>query len=246
MKKMLTIAQRELAGYFFSPLAYGVGAIYLLCCGIVFFHGLDAFGIPPVFETGREPTMRPLFEMMASATVVVLPLLTMRLVSEEFSSGTIETLMTAPISDAQVIIGKFLSVLGFFAILLAASLFYVILLSIYGSPDAGVTVSGYLGLLLLGGAFISVGLFTSTLTGHQLLAAILAMVILSVFTALAWAVVAFAPQPWNVIAVRFNALSYFRDFARGVFDTRGLVFFLSVAVFFLYLSIKMLESRRWR
>lgn len=246
MRKTITIAQRELAGYFFSPLAYGIGAIYLLCCGIVFFHGLEAFGIPPVFETGREPSMRPLFEMMASATIVVLPLLTMRLVSEEFSSGTIETLMTAPITDAQVIVGKFLSVLGFFAILLAASLIYVLLLAIYGSPDTGETILGYLGLLLLGCAFISVGLFTSTLTSYQLLAAILAMVILSVFTVMAWAIVAYAPQPWNVIATRFNALSYFKDFARGVFDTRGLIFFLSVTVFFLFLSIKMLESRRWR
>ena len=105
---------------------------------------------------------------------------------------------------------------------------------------------GYLGMILLGAAFTAVGLFTSCLTPHQLVAAVVAAAILAAFAILAQTLVAYAPAPWNDLASRINAMTYFKDFARGMCDTRGLVFFISATALFLFLSVKVLESRRWR
>ena len=112
MRKALVLARRELAGCFFSPLAYVVGALFLLASGLWFFHR--------IFVPGNEASLRPLFEAMATIMVFAAPLLTMRLLSEEYRSGTIETLMTSPVSDAAVVLGKFLGVMAFYLILLAA------------------------------------------------------------------------------------------------------------------------------
>jgi len=238
MRKTLVLARRELAGYFFSPMAYVIGALFLLSSGLWFFHH--------IFVPGSEASLRPLFEAMAYIMVFAVPLLTMRLMSDEVRAGTIETLLTAPVTDTEVILGKFLGVLGFYAVLLAGTAGFLILMVAYGQPDVGVAVMGYLGMLLLGAAFISVGLFTSALTQYQIVAAIVAIAILAIFAILMQVLVAYAPAPLNHLAARLNAMTYFRDFSRGVLDTRGLVFFLTVTAMFLFLSVKTLESRRWR
>ena len=238
MKKAFILARRELAGCFFSPMGYVVGALFLLSSGLWFFHR--------IFVPGNEASLRPLFEAMAYIMVFAVPLLTMRLLSDEFRSGTIETLMTAPITDAEVITGKFLAVMGFYVALLSCTAVFLGLMAAYGNPDAGVAVMGYLGMLLLGSAFVSVGLFASTTTPYQLVAAIVGIAILAVFTILMQVLVAHAPEPVNHIAGRLNAMTYFKDFARGVFDTRGVDYFLSATGLMLFLSVKMLESKRWR
>jgi len=238
MKKALTLARREIAGYFFSPLAYVIGALFMLASGLWFFG--------EIFVPGREASLRPLFDTMAYLMVFAAPLLTMRLVSDEFRSGTIETLMTAPLTDAEVILGKFLGVMGFYLALLACTGVFLVLIAIFGQPDAGVAVMGYLGMLLLGTAYVAVGLFTSTLTRYQLVAAIAGVAILAVFAMGMQALVATAPEPLNYVAARLNAMTYFKAFSRGVFDTRGVVYFLSAAGLMLFLSVKTLESQRWR
>lgn len=238
MRKTLVLAKRELAGYFISPVAYVIGALFLLSSALWFFHR--------VFVPGNEASLRPLFEAMAYMMVFAIPLLTMRLISDELRTGTIETLMTAPVTDTEVILGKFLGAMGFYLALLAGTLAFLALMILYGEPDAGVAVMGYVGMVLLGAAFTAVGLFTSCLTPHQLVAAIVAVAILATFAILAQALVAYAPAPWNNLASRVNAMTYFKDFARGMCDTRGLVFFISATALFLFLSIKVLESRRWR
>ncbi len=249
MSKVLTIARKEIAGYFFSPLAYVVGALFL--CAVAF-----KFAPPPAFWTGsrewfilvphQQASFRALFEMMGLAMTVVAPLLTMRLISEEYHSGTIETLMTASVTDAQVVLGKFVGVFLFYLALLGSTLIFLVLMLLFARPDGGVVVMGYLGMILLGAAFLAVGVFTSTLTRHQLLAAVAAIVILAVFALLSEPLAAHSPEPWNKIAARLSAMSYLRSFARGLFDTRGVVFFLSITGGFLFLSTKTLESRRWR
>jgi ABC-2 type transport system permease protein len=249
MGKTLSIARRELAGYFYSPLAYVIGALFLCVCAF-------KFAPPPVFLGGsrewfilvphQQASLRTLFEMMAAAMVVAAPLLTMRLISEELRSGTIETLLTAPVTDVQVILGKFLGVLGFYVALLASTLIFLILMCIFATPDLGVVVMGYLGMILLGSAFLAVGVFASTLTRHQLLAAAAAIVILAFFALLMSPAAARLPEPWNETAARLNAMHYLKSFARGLFDSRGVVFFLALTGGFLFLSVKMLESRRWR
>jgi len=246
MKKALVLARREMAGYFFSPLAYVIGAGFLAFSAVVFFYGLRMLGIPAIFAGGNEASLRPLFEAMALGMIVAAPLLTMRLVSDEYRSGTIETLMTAPITDTEVIAGKFLGVMGFYVVLLACTGLFLALLAAYGEIDVGVAVTGYLGMLLLGAAYISVGLFTSTMTRYQLVAAIVGIGILAVFVTLMYMLVSYAPAPVDYIASRLNAMTYFKDFSRGMLDTRGVIYFVSATALLLFLSVKTLESKRWR
>ena len=238
MQKAIVLARRELGNYFVSPMAYIIGAMFLLASGLWFFHD--------IFVPGHEASLRSLFESMAYIMVFAVPLLTMRLMSDELQSGTIETLMTAPVTDTEVILGKFLGVMVFYLALLACTLVFLLLIFTYGQPDAGMAVMGYVGMILLGSAFVSVGLFASTLTQYQLVAAIVSAVILALFVIVMQLIVAHGPEPWNQLAAKLNAMTYFKDFSRGMFDSRGLVFFLTAAGLFLFLSVKVLESRRWR
>ncbi len=238
MRKTLILARRELAGYFFSPVAYIVGAMFTLASGLWFAL--------MIFIPGSEASLRSLFDVMAYAMIGVGPLLAMKLLSEEYRSGTIETLITAPISDTAVILGKFLGVMVFYAALLAVTLVYLGLMYAYGQPDMGLTVSGYLGILLLGASYIAVGIFTSSVTRYQLLAAIVAAAIVAVFAVLMPLMTRYGSDPYNKIAACFDTMRYYRDFSRGIIDTRAIVFFVSATALFLFLSVKTLESRRWR
>jgi len=238
MRKTLVLAHRELASYFVSPMAYIVGALFLMVSGVLFFQ--------EIFVPGHEASLRDLFNRMAQLMVGAVPLLTMKLISDEIRSGTIETLMTAPVTETQIILGKFLGVLAFYAILLTTTAVFLVLMSFYGQPDAGVAVMGYLGMVLLGATFIAVGVFTSTLTRYQLVAAIIAIAILALFTLVMGWLVRYGTPPLNELAGRLNVMAYFQDFSRGMFDTRGVIFFLGGTALFLFLSVKTLESRRWR
>lgn len=238
MRKTLVLAHRELASYFVSPMAYIIGAMFLMVSGGIFFY--------TIFIQGNEASLRELFDRMAQLMVAAVPLLTMKLISDELRSGTIETLMTAPVTEAEIVLGKFLGVLGLYVILLAMTLVYLVLMALYGQPDTGVAVMGYLGMVLLGAAFIAVGVFASTLTRYQLVAAIIGIAVLAMFTlVMPWMVRSAAP-PLNHVAARLNVMVYFQDFSRGVFDLRGAMFFLGGMALFLFLSVKSLESRRWR
>lgn len=238
MSKTLILARREIGGSFLSSRGYVIGAMFLLAAGLWFFM--------TVFRQGNEATLRPLLESMAYIMTFIIPLMTMRVISDEFHTGTIETLMTAPVTDVQVIVGKFLGVMAFYLVMLSSTLVYLVLIAIFGQPDPGVATMGYLGMILLGAAFIAVGLFASTLTPYQLVAAVVAIAILSVLVFLMPLLTAHGPEPLNQITARLGVMNYFRDFSRGIFDTRGVIYFLSVTGLFLFLSIKTLESRRWR
>lgn len=237
MLKTLTLARRELAAYFVSPIAYLIGAGFLLLSAGWFFLNI---------RIGGEASLRPLFDGMALLMVLAVPLLTMGLLSKEFDSGTIETLMTSPVTDAEVILGKFLGTMVFYAALLAATLLFLGLLAAYGTPDLGVAATGYLGMILLGAAYVSAGLFASSLTRYQLIAALAGIGILAVFAIVMGLVVSLGVRPWADVAAKLNAMTYFKEFSRGVLDSRGLVYFLTGTVLFLFLSVKTLESRRWR
>jgi ABC-2 type transport system permease protein len=249
MRKIGIMAKRELAGYFHSPLAYVVGALFLCACGF-------KFAAPPGFWGGsremfilvpnQPASLKGLFEMMAMAMIVAAPLLSMRLVSEEVRAGTVETLLTAPITDTEVILGKFCGVFLFYLTLLAGTLVFLLLMAIFAQPDYGVAVMGYLGMALLGAAFLAVGLFASTLTRYQILAATVAIVILAILGLLTEPMAANLPAPFNRGVANLDAMRYVRQFSRGLFDSRGLVYFLSLTAGFLFLSVKTLESRRWR
>lgn len=239
MKRSPVIARRELASYFYSPIAYVVLALFLLACGFIFRKD---------FQPGQVAAMRSLFEWMVFFLVFAIPVLSMGLMSLEWDRGTIETLMTAPVEETDVIMGKFLGSLAFFLVLLAPTLIYAVMLLIYSpSFDIGPIFSGYLGIVLVGALFIAIGLFCSSLTRSQVVAAVSAAAILFAITIVPmWAgqetmLGGFARGLADQMVFR-----RYTDFSRGIIDTGNLVFFLLTTTVFLFLSVKALESRRWR
>jgi len=236
---MAAITQRELAAYFFSPIAYVVGFVFLALTGYFF--------LSETLTPGSEASLRSLFERMAGVLVFALPLLTMRSIAEDYASGTIETMMTAPVSDASVVLGKFFGAWIFYAVLLATTLVHLIVLAWYSHPVGTVVLIGYLGMLLVGGLFLAVGIFASSCTRHQLLAAMISVAILAVFTFVVDYGSEFAGYAWaRRVCANMNILWHFADFAKGIVDTKTVIFFASGICFFLFLATKVMESRRWR
>lgn len=236
---VVALMERELSALFYSPIAYIVGFVFLVLSGMYF--------TTDVLQPGNEASMRLLFERIAGLLVFALPLLTMRSVADEFASGSIESLMTAPVTDAGVILGKFFGALIFYLGLLATTVPHLILMTVYANPVGTEIVSGYIGLILLGAMFISVGLFASATTRHQLLAAIIAVAVLSLFSFAAEYATAQVTNVWlSKFLKSLNILDQFSNCNKGMIDSASVVFFVSNTCLFLFLAIKVLESRRWR
>lgn len=238
IKNITALTQRELFSSFFSPVAYIVATLFLVFTGVFFLRN--------TLVAGAEASMRPFLDNMAAVLVVAMPLLTMRVLSDEFASGTIETLMTAPVTDIEVVFSKFLGVMVFYTALLLTTVVHVALLFAYGGAELSVVLYGYVGMLFLGALYVSVGVFSSALTKYQLVAAIIAMAVLAAFTMLVDWVARTLGGTWRTVLGFVNVLNHFDDFSKGIFDTRAVIFFLSATTFFLYLAVKVLESRRWR
>ena len=237
MRTAQAVAWKEIQIYFSSPTAYIVGLIFLALTGFFFTQDLG--------NPFPEATLIPFFDGTVIVFVLLAPALTMRLLAEESKLGTIELLLTSPVRDWEVIIGKYVASLVFFFVLVALSSFYAILLFVYASPDPGPVFAGYLGLILYGSAALAVGLLTSTMSSNQIVSAVVAMgILLAMFFAdrAFGAVGGIAGEIIGEMGLR----GHFDDFARGVIDTTNIVYFLSVIAFFLFLSIRTLESRRWR
>lgn len=237
MRTVRAVAWKEIQIFFLSPTAYIVGLIFLALTG--FFFTLD------LGDPFPEATLSPFFQWTVVIFILLAPTLTMRMIAEEAKLGTIELLLTSPIRDWEIIIGKYVASLIFFLFLLAMTGFYVILLFVFASPDPGPIYAGYLGLALYGAAALSIGILTSTLTNNQVVAAVVAMGILLVlfFTYQAADVVGGLP---GEIIVQLGMKTHFDDFDRGVIDTTHIIYYVSVVAFFLFLSVRALESRRWR
>ena len=236
MKGTLTIARRELRSYFTSPVAYVVTAAFLVVTGYLF---------TVILSLSREASLRYLFGNMSVILLIISPALTMRLLAEEQRSGTIELLLTAPIRDHEVVLGKFIASLGLLATMLALTLYYPLLLFLYGNPEKGHIISGYLGTLLLGAAFLSIGLFASSLTANQIVAAVLTFMALLLLWLIGSAAQLAGPGLGDVLG--YLAIDqHFNDFTRGIIASRAVVYFLSVVAVFLFATVRVLESRRWR
>lgn len=233
------LTQREVASLFYLPIPYVVGFIFLLLTGYFF--------VKETLVPGNEASMRFLFERMAMVLVFAIPLLTMRSLADEFATGSIETLMTAPVTDAAVVFGKFLGTLLFYLVLLLGTIPHLILLANYGDPLGSVVLNGYLGMVLLGALFIAIGVFASACTRHQLLAASISIALLAAFTFLTdYLAEQFGGQRLGGVAAYLNIFGHFSDFSKGILDTRSVIFFVSGTIFFLFLATKVMESRRWR
>jgi ABC-2 type transport system permease protein len=236
--KTLAVARRELLGYFNQPVAYVVVATFLVLSGSYLFV------LHPFFVVDRA-TMRPFFEFVPFLFTLLAPALTMRLIAEERRTGTLELLLSWPLADASVVVGKFLGALGLLAVALALTLVYPLAIGALGELDWGPVLGGYLGLLLLGAAYLSVGLLVSAWTDSQIVAFVGGFLACFAFyivgsalpSAPAWMV------PW-LEALSFDAR--FQHVARGVIDTRDLAYFASVVFLALGLTAETLAARKWR
>ncbi len=239
MTRATTIARRELAGYFYSPIAYVAMTVFLLACGFLFWDD---------FAPGQIAAMRNLFDWMVWLMVCTIPLLSMGLLAQEWATGTIETLLTAPVGETDVVVGKFLGSLFFFLVLLAPTLLYVAVLAMFAKPhlDVGPIFSGYLGIVLVGALFISIGLFCSSLTRSQVVAAVSAGALLFLFTIAPWWASGKVLSDTWIMIINQTVFKRYTDFSRGLIDMGNVVFLVAFTGVFLFLTVKVMEMRRWK
>ncbi|MGD0462664.1 MAG: ABC transporter permease [Tepidisphaeraceae bacterium] len=239
MTRAATIARRELTSYFYSPIAYVAMAVFLIACGFTFWDD---------FQPGEIAGMRNLFNWMVWLLVSIIPLLSMGLLAQEWSTGTIETLMTAPVAEMEVVIGKFLGSFGFFLVMLAPTLLYAGVLAVYANPriDFGPIRSGYLGIVLVGALFISIGLFFSSLTRSQIVSAVATAAVLFAITIVPWWASGKMLSQTSVKIIDQTVFKRYTDFSRGIIDSGHVAFFVLATAVFLFLTTKVLESRRWK
>jgi ABC-2 type transport system permease protein len=236
VRNTAAIALKELKSYLASPMAYIVTGIFLVLTGFLFSNSSSTY---------YETSIKGLWEFWGILLLLLLAsVLTMRLLAEERKMGTLELLLTAPVRDSEVIVGKFLGSLGILMAMLVLTLYYPLLLWVYGDPDTGPIVASYLGLFLLGGTSLAVGLFASSLTSNQLVAAVVAGGILFALWFLGTAA-NYLPEALGDVINYLSLSYYFPDFLTGVVDTRGIIYYLSITVLFLFLAIRSLENSRW-
>jgi ABC-2 type transport system permease protein len=231
------MGKKEFVSYFSSPIAYVAITVFLVIVGLKFFV-VDQF-----FETG-EASLRSFFSLVPAFFVFYLPAIAMRLVSEEKRMGTFELLATLPVSDAEIVLGKFLGALGFLVVTLALTLAYPVVLLALGEPDVGAMSGGYLGLVLIGATFLSIGIMCSAWTNSQIVAYILGAVLSSLFFFMDRLLGAFWEGARRV-AEYASFDSHFNNFTRGVLDTRDIVFFVTVTAICLVVAAFSINSRRW-
>jgi ABC-2 type transport system permease protein len=251
---MLAIAQKELRSYFASPIGWIVIGLFSLVFGYFYVALLNFFLQQSMqgnqFGGGGPVNVNQMMirHLLLNATVVllfVLPLITMRTYAEEKRSGTIELLLTSPLTDFQIIMGKFFGALSLYAAMLAVTLVHIGLLFWFGNPEWKPIATGYLGLLLLGGCFISVGLLISSLTKNQIVAGMVTFAVFLLLWVLDWNASAAGPTGQSILNY-LSITQHLDDFVKGVIDTKHIVYYLSFITFGLFLTAKSVDSERWR
>ena len=238
MRATFAIAWKEMLAYYTSPMAYIVSLMFLALTGFFFVSSIDGLRLDADITGVLDPTVTLMMWWFP-------PILTMRLLAEEQKVGTIELLLTAPVHDWEVVLGKYLASLVFFLGTLALTLYFVILLYWFGEPDTGPLMSAYLGVILYGAAALAVGLLASSLTSNQIVAVVLAVGVLLLLTFID----TLADQVGGGLSTLLSEIglrSHFDDFSRGVIDTGNLVYYLSLTAVLFFLTVRSLESRRWR
>ena len=235
--KILAIMRKELQTFFYSPVAYIVFSSFLLVVGYLFWI---------VLVTSKVATLQPLLYNAAFILLLVSPVLTMRLISEERRSKTIELLLTSPISPVEIVIGKFLACFILYLMLIILTFQYPgILWSYAQNLDWGPIISGYIGIILLGAAFISLGLFASSVTENQVMSAMISFGGLLLFWLCGWAKTALENSLGEVLG-KLSLFDRFSEFLKGIVDSGNVIFFLVFTITFLFLTTRVLESDRWR
>jgi ABC-2 type transport system permease protein len=228
------IMRRELAAYFSSPIAYIVCGFFLLFSGFMLFS---------TFFIARRAELRRFFELLPILLSLFIPALTMRVFSEERRSGSFETLLTLPVSTADVVTGKYLATLTSSLLMLVPTLSYALTCAMFGTPDAGPIVGGYLGSVLLCAAYTAIGLYASSTTRNQIIAFFVAFAICIVLSAISnFAVL--LPGSLVGLASFISASSHFESISRGIVDTRDILYFISLAAVFFVLTVQSIENAR--
>ena len=255
MSNVIAIAQKELKSYFSSPIAYIAIGFFAFLYGYFFIAILNYFvrqsmqmnqfqGGPQALNI-NQVLIRQLLQNVTILILFIMPMVTMRTYSEEKRSGTIELLLTSPLTDFQIILGKFLGALALWATMLAVSLIHIGLLFVYGNPEWKPIATAYLGLLLLGGCFISVGLFISSLTKNQIVAGMVTFAVFLFLWVITW-IGGFSGPTIDSLTQYLSIIDHYDDFGKGVLDTTHLIYYVSFITFGLFLTAKSVDSERWR
>ena len=242
MRNIAAIAGKELRSYFASPIAYILIGFFLLPFAVFFYLYLDNFVKQSLqmaqFGGAMNINQQVIRYVLQNASVIILfimPMITMRTYSEEKRSGTIELLLTSPVTDVEIILGKFFGALGL----------YIAILFVYGNPEWRPLAVAYLGLLLMGAAFVSIGLLISSTTNNQIVAGVVTFIVFLLFWIVGW----FADSAGPTIGPITSWLSiteHFDDFSKGIIDTRHVLYYLSLITFGLFLTAKSVDTERWR
>ena len=256
MRNIITLIGKELKLYFISPVAYAVGAVFLIIVGFLFYNIVAIFarqslqfmrlqGITPQLDI-HEAVFRPTFLNMGVVLLLVMPILTMRLFAEEKKLKTVELLMTSPLTITEIVLGKYLAALLVYATLLALTFSMPVLIGFYSAIDWSPLGTSYLGLLLLGGAFLAVGLFSSSLTENQIIAAVISLGVLVCLWMLSIAVRTVSSSTLGGLLTYLSLYEHLNHFIRGLLDTSDFIFYLSFIAFGLFLTHRVVESQRWK
>jgi ABC-2 type transport system permease protein len=250
----LTICRKELNSYFRSPIAYGVMAFFALISGYFFYVAVVYFmqmSIQSAMSGQSQPmsvnesVIRPLFSNISVIGLFVIPMITMRLFAEEKRTGTIELLITSPVTDLEIILGKWLAALGLYASILGVTVLSMATLFMYGKPDWRPVVVGYLGLLLQGGCLLAIGTFISTCTRNQIVAGVAGFSVCLMLWVLDW-LSSFQDSVGAKVMAYLSVLQHFDSFSKGVLDSKDIIYYLSAIFIGLFLTARSLESLRWR
>ena len=237
MRNILTIAGKELRSYFTSPMAYVLAVFYLGIIGYIF---IAIFLLMPQAQTEY---LRDLIGSMLFLTLFIIPMLTMGLLAQERASGTMELLMTRPVRDWEVVVGKFLATVSLFASVIIISMSYPVILEVVAKVDWAMILTGYLGLLLAGAAFAALGIFASSLTSNQIAAAIIAVFML-LFLWLIGTLSYSVSQSLGDVFKHLSVMENYQDFSKGIIDTKNILYFLSLIFVSLFLAVRTIENRR--
>ena len=249
------IVKKEMRIYFTSPVAWVIITIFLVIAGY-FFYNIFAFYTLASMQSAMNPQMgrdlnvtdsvlRPLFSNVSVILLLLMPLITMRLFAEERRSGTIELLLTYPVRDGAVLVGKYLAALAVYVIMLALTLLYPAIVFYFVRLEWGPLLTGYLGLLLMGATFLAVGIFASSLTENQIVASITTFGVLLILWVIGWSA-EYVGGTWGRVLSHLSLLDHFDTFARGVLDTKDVIYYVDVTVVALFLTLRSLEARRWK
>jgi len=254
MRNILAIAHKELRSYFASPIAYIVIGFFALLYGF-FFIAILRYFVGQSMQAGlmggaqsmsvNQQLIRPLLQNVTVVVLFLLPMVTMRTYAEEKRSGTIELLLTSPVTDFQIVMGKFLGAMLLYGAMLAVTLIHFGILFIYGRPEWKPIITAYLGLLLFGGCFISVGLFISSMTKNQIVAFVATFATFLMLWVITW-IGSFSGPTVDSLTQYLSIIGHFDDFGKGVLDTTHLIYYVSFITFGLFLTAKSVDSERWR